>query len=128
MRELGGASFPRTPDVNNYAADLRRRPDALAEDRGRHRRPRAGAEHRRLRRVRQNRDLNCAPQFVDPQMDRSTPDAQAKSPGLRVIETNEKGIVVDGVKAIGTGTAFADWIHIGVFFRPGIPGDQIIFA
>jgi 3,5,6-trichloropyridin-2-ol/2,4,6-trichlorophenol monooxygenase len=36
--------------------------------------------------------------------------------------------VVDGVKAIGTGVAFADWIHIGVFFRPGIPGDQVIFA
>ena len=36
--------------------------------------------------------------------------------------------MVDGVKAIGTGTAFGDWIHIGVFFRPGIPAEQIIFA
>ena len=61
-------------------------------------------------------------------MDRSEPDAQARSPALRVVETNDKGIVVDGVKAIGTGTAFGDWIHIGVFFRPGIPADQIIFA
>ena len=26
------------------------------------------------------------------------------------------------------GTAFGDWIHIGVFFRPGIPAEQIIFA
>ena len=58
-------------------------------------------------------------------MDRSSPDAQAKSPGLRIVEKNERGIVVDGVKAIGTGVAFADWIHIGVFYRPGIPGDPL---
>src|SRR5712691_7318808 len=70
----------------------------------------------------------CTPQFVDPQADRSTTEAQARSPALRVVETNDKGIVVDGVKAIGTGTAFGDWIHIGVFFRPGIPAEQIIFA
>ena len=69
-----------------------------------------------------NHDLNCTPQFVDPQADRSTTEAQAKSPALRVVETNDEGIVVDGVKAIGTGTAFGDWIHIGVFFRPGYPG------
>ena len=75
-----------------------------------------------------NNDLNCTPQFVDPQADRSSADAQAKSPALRVVETNDKGIIVDGVKAIGTGTAFGDWIHIGVFFRPGIPAEQIIFA
>src|SRR3546814_11439068 len=35
---------------------------------------------------------------------------------------------VRGVKAIGTGTPFADYIHVGVFFRPGIVSEQIIYA
>jgi 3,5,6-trichloropyridin-2-ol/2,4,6-trichlorophenol monooxygenase len=36
--------------------------------------------------------------------------------------------VVHGVKAIGTGSAFADFLHLGVFFRPGAKGDQIIYG
>lgn len=128
MRELG-TSFPRMPDTNvypllTYIDDPQPWEDAAI-----------GAEGRGLARnivdffkfAREN-DLNCTPQFVDPQADRSTTDAQARSPALRIVETNDKGIVVNGVKAIGTGTAFGDWIHIGVFFRPGIPAEQIIFA
>src|SRR3546814_10850674 len=42
--------------------------------------------------------------------------------------TRADGIVVRGVKAIGTGTPFADDIHVGVFFRPGIVSEQIIYA
>jgi 4-hydroxyphenylacetate 3-monooxygenase/chlorophenol-4-monooxygenase component 2 len=130
MRELAGASFPRTPDVNNYVLTTYLddpepwETHTLGEGVGK-----VKAENiLNFVRFAREHDFNCAPQFVDPQMDRSSPDAQQKSPGLRVTEYNEKGIVVNGVKAIGTGVAFADWIHIGVFFRPGIPGDQIIFA
>ena len=35
-----------------------------------------------------------------------------------MVATNDEGIVVDGVKAIGTGSAFGDFLHLGVFFRP----------
>jgi len=129
MRELAGASFPRSPDVNNYVlTTYMDDPEPWQEQA-------IGAEGQPLAhnlveffKFAREHDFNCAPQFVDPQMDRSSPDAQARSPGLRIIEKNERGIVVDGVKAIGTGVAFADWIHIGVFFRPGIPGDQVIYA
>jgi aromatic ring hydroxylase len=44
------------------------------------------------------------------------------------VETNDEDIVVRGVKAIGTGTAFPDFIHIGLFYRPGSPGEQVIFG
>ncbi|WP_326540425.1 4-hydroxyphenylacetate 3-hydroxylase family protein [Pseudorhodoferax sp.] len=129
MREMAGASFPRTPDVNNYVLTtyIDDPEPWQAQAIGAEERPLAKNIVRFVEFARQN-DFNCAPQFVDPQMDRSSPDAQQKSPGLRIVEKNAEGIVVDGVKAIGTGVAFADWIHIGVFFRPGIPGEQIIFA
>ena len=63
-------------------------------------------------------DLVVAPHFVDPQADRSDPGAHATSPALRIVETTDEGILVNGVKAIGTGSAFADFLHMGVFFRP----------
>jgi 3,5,6-trichloropyridin-2-ol/2,4,6-trichlorophenol monooxygenase len=129
MRELAGASFPRTPDVNNYVLMT------YADDPTPWEAQAIGAEGKNLAKNivefvkhAKDNDLNCAPQFVDPQMDRSGPEAQAKSPGLRLVKTDERGITVTGVKAIGTGVPFADWIHIGVFYRPGIPGEQIIFA
>ncbi|MGY4622894.1 4-hydroxyphenylacetate 3-hydroxylase family protein [Bradyrhizobium sp. USDA 4486] len=129
MREIGGTSYPRLPDTNNYPLLTYVDDPQPWEDAS------IGAEGRGLAKnavdffkfAREN-DLNCTPQFVDPQADRSTPDAQAKSPALRIVENNDEGIIVDGVKAIGTGTAFGDWIHIGVFFRPGIPAEQIIYA
>ena len=73
-------------------------------------------------------DLVVAPHFVDPQADRSDPGAHAVSPALRIVATNDDGIVVNGVKAIGTATPFADFLHLGVFFRPGAKGDQIIYG
>ena len=63
-----------------------------------------------------------------PAGDRSNADAHGNSPALRVVATNDEGIVVNGVKAIGTGSAFADFLHLGVFFRPGAKGDQIIYG
>ena len=73
-------------------------------------------------------DLVVAPHFVDPQADRSDPNAHANSPALRIVRTNDEGIVVNGVKAIGTASAFGDFLHLGVFFRPGAKGDQIIYG
>src|SRR3546814_207831 len=80
-----------------------------------------------LKRMREE-DLNCPLNFVDPQTDRSNPDAQAKSANLRVVNKTDEGIFVTGVKSVGTGIAFGDYMHIGCFFRPGIPGEQVIFA
>jgi 3,5,6-trichloropyridin-2-ol/2,4,6-trichlorophenol monooxygenase len=128
MRELG-TSFPRLPDTNNYPLLT------YVDDPQPWAKSAVGAEGRGLEKniveffeFARDNDLNCTPHFVDPQTDRSSIEAQARSPALRVAEINDKGIVVDGVKAIGTGAAFGDWIHIGVFFRPGIPAEQIIFA
>jgi 4-hydroxyphenylacetate 3-monooxygenase/chlorophenol-4-monooxygenase component 2 len=73
-------------------------------------------------------DLVCAPHFIDPQVDRSDASAHGTSPALRVVATNDEGIIVNGVKAIGTGSAFADFLHLGVFFRPGAKGDQVIYG
>ena len=73
-------------------------------------------------------DLVVAPHFVDPQADRSDPNAHANSPALRIVSTNDEGILVNGVKAIGTASAFGDFLHLGVFFRPGAKGDQIIYG
>ena len=56
-------------------------------------------------------DLVVAPHFVDPQADRSDPNAHATSPALRIVSTNDEGIVVNGVKAIGTASAFGDFLH-----------------
>jgi aromatic ring hydroxylase len=129
MREMAGASFPRSPDVNNYVLQTYLDDPTPWETQS------IGADgHIKAKNIvnfvnfAKDNDFNCAPQFVDPQMDRSNPEAQARSPGLRIVEQNDEGLVVNGIKAIGTGVAFADWIHIGVFFRPGIPGEQVIFA
>jgi aromatic ring hydroxylase len=73
-------------------------------------------------------DINTGPLFVDPQTDRGREEAQAEGPALRVVSSDDDGIIVNGVKAIGTATAFSDVIHVGVFFRPGIVAEQIIFA
>src|SRR3546814_8477141 len=45
-----------------------------------------------------------------------------------VVNKTDEGIFVTGVKSVGTGIAFGDYMHIGCFFRPGIPGEQVIFA
>ena len=63
-----------------------------------------------------------APHFVDPQADRSDPNAHANSPALRIVSANDEGIVVNGVKAIGTASAFGDFLHrAGVVAPPPYP-------
>jgi 3,5,6-trichloropyridin-2-ol/2,4,6-trichlorophenol monooxygenase len=76
MRELGGTSFPRMPDTNNYTLLTYVDDPQPWEDAA------IGAEGRGLAQnivnffeFARNNDLNCTPQFVDPQADRSTTDA-----------------------------------------------------
>ncbi|GAA4691443.1 4-hydroxyphenylacetate 3-monooxygenase, oxygenase component [Pseudonocardia yuanmonensis] len=129
IRLLGAGSAPRSPDVNNsvlrtYVDD----PTPWSEQS-------IGTEGRDLtvgildfvEQVKEG-DLNAAIAFVDPQTDRSRESAQAESPALRVVSKNNDGIVVTGVKAIATGAVFCDVLNVGVFYRPGIPEEQIIFA
>jgi aromatic ring hydroxylase len=129
IRELGGGAAPRTPDVNNYPLlTYKDDPVPWSEQS-------VGTDGRDLTAgilefwdLMVEGDLNAAPAFVDPQADRSRDSAQAESPALRLVESREDGIVVRGVKSISTGAPFADYIHIGVFFRPGIPSEQIIYG
>ncbi|MGE0220814.1 4-hydroxyphenylacetate 3-hydroxylase family protein [Mycolicibacterium sp.] len=129
IKEMGGGAAPRTPDVNNYVLTTYVDDPHPWSDQSRG----TGGRDltvgiREFYELVKEGDLNATPAFVDPQTDRSRESAQAESPALRVVETRDDGIVVRGVKAIGTGTPFADWIHIGVFFRPGIAAEQIIFG
>ena len=48
-------------------------------------------------------------------------------PNCRVVEKREDGIVINGVKAVATVPAFADWLMVGVFWRPGMPSDQVMY-
>lgn len=129
MKLFVAGSMPRTPDSQNYMLFTYIDDPQPWEDAS------IGADGRDLARnivefwdYAKANDLVVAPHFVDPQADRSSPDAHAASPALRITETTERGIVVNGVKAIGTASPFADWIHLGVFFRPGAKGDQIIYG
>jgi 3,5,6-trichloropyridin-2-ol/2,4,6-trichlorophenol monooxygenase len=72
-------------------------------------------------------NLNVAPAVIDPPVDRSRPEAEAESPNCRIVEQRSDGIVIKGVKAVATGSAFADWLMIGVFWRPGMPNDQVMY-
>jgi aromatic ring hydroxylase len=129
IRELDAGAAPRTPDVNNYVL-LTYIDDPVPwseQSQGTGGRDLTVGIRDFWDLVRAE-DLNAAPAFVDPQTDRSRESAQAESPALRVVETREDGIVVQGIKAIATGTPFADYVHFGVFFRPGIPSEQIIFG
>jgi aromatic ring hydroxylase len=72
-------------------------------------------------------NLNVAPAVIDPPVDRSRPEAEAESPNCRIVEERADGIVIHGVKAVATASAFSDWLMIGVFWRPGMPNDQVMY-
>jgi len=129
MRHFVAASMPRTPDAQNYMLvtyiddpDPWERSSIGAEGRG------LADNIRNFWHHAMDNDLVVAPHFVDPQADRSDPNAHATSPALRIVATSDEGIVLNGVKAIGTASAFADFLHLGVFFRPGAKGDQVIYG
>jgi 4-hydroxyphenylacetate 3-monooxygenase/chlorophenol-4-monooxygenase component 2 len=129
MKHFVAASCPRTPDSQNYMLVT------YIDDPEPWEKASIGAEGRGLadnirnfwRQAVEN-DLVVAPHFVDPQADRADPNAHANSPALRIVATNDEGIVVNGLKAIGTASAFSDFLHLGVFYRPGAKGDQIIYG
>nr|WP_279617358.1 4-hydroxyphenylacetate 3-hydroxylase N-terminal domain-containing protein [Streptomyces bungoensis] len=129
QRELGDGAIPRTPDVNNYVLLT------YVDDPEPWSSQPVGTDGRDLTggildfwNVMPDGDLNATPAFVDPQADRSRDSARVISPALPVVATSDEGIAVRGVKSISTGAAFGDWIHIGVFYRPGIVSEQIIYG
>ena len=128
LRELADI-IGRLPDANNYTLLTYKDDPEPWEKQS------IGTEGRNLAqnirdflKLAEDKDLNCPLNFVDPQADRSSPDARARSPNLRVVSKNQSEIIVEGVKAVATGLHTADYIHIGCFYRPGIPGQQVIFA
>ena len=64
-------------------------------------------------------NLNVAPAVIDPPVDRSRPEAEAESPNCRIVEYRKDGIVINGVKAVATVSAFADWLMVGCVLAPG---------
>ena len=129
MKHFVAASMPRTPDSQNYMLVT------YIDDPEPWEKASIGADgHGLVQNIRDfwqfamDNDLVVAPHFVDPQADRSDPNAHANSPALRIVKTTDEGIIVNGVKAIGTATPFGDYLHLGVFFRPGAKGDQIIYG
>jgi aromatic ring hydroxylase len=128
MREVGGTSFSRMPDSSNavlltYVDD----PEVWeAQSIGTEGRPLA-QNIRDKWAFFADEDIYTAALFIDPQTDRSD-DGSGPSPALTIVDQNDEGIVVRGVKPVGTSAAFAQWLHLGVFFRPGLPADQVIFG
>jgi aromatic ring hydroxylase len=112
MKHFVAASCPRTPDSQNYMLVT------YIDDPGPWEKAAIGADGRGLAdnirnfwQFAMDNDLVVAPHFVDPQADRSDPNAHATSPALRIVSSNDEGIIVRGVKAIGTATPFADYLH-----------------
>jgi aromatic ring hydroxylase len=129
LRNLGAGAAPRSPDVNNsvfrtYIDDPQPWSDQSVGTEGRDLVPGILDFYEVLR----DGDLNAAIAFVDPQTDRSRESAQAESPNVRVVSSDEDGIVVTGVKSVATGAVFADYINLGTFYKPGITSEQIVFA
>ncbi|MEV7992098.1 4-hydroxyphenylacetate 3-hydroxylase N-terminal domain-containing protein [Streptomyces sp. NPDC086077] len=129
VRELDGGSTGRTPCANNYGLVTYEEDPQPWSDQS------VGTDGRDLTvgireflDLAKEGDLNCAFAFIDPQLDRSKESSAKNSPALRIVETREDGIVVAGVKAVSTGTPFADYIHLGVFYRPGIQSEQVIYG
>lgn len=129
IKALGGGSSPRTPAANNvglvtYEDDPQPWSDTSVGTDGRD----LTVGTRDFLDFVKAGDLNVCFAFNDVQLDRSKESSAQNSPTLRVVETREDGIVVRGVKAVSTGTPFADWIHIGTFFRPGILPEQVLYG
>ena len=72
-------------------------------------------------------DRLTVPVFIDSQPDRSREDAFKTSPDLRIVGQDEEGIIVNGVKAVSTGAIFAEWLLVGLFYRPGVISEQCLF-
>ncbi len=91
MKQFVAASCPRTPDSQNYMLVT------YIDDPEPWEKASVGAEGRGLAdnirnfwRYAMDHDLVVAPHFVDPQADRSDPNAHATSPALRIVSTSEE--------------------------------------
>ncbi len=129
IKKLGAGSTPRTPAANNYclltyADDPQPWSDQSIGTDGRD----LTVGIREFYQMVSDNDYNCALAFIDPQVDRSKDRTQVDSPALRIVSTNDEGIIVRGVKAVATGVPFADFLHMGVFVRPGMPGEEVIYG
>lgn len=129
LREIGYGQFGRTPDVNNlvYLTYIDH-PEPWAEQsldvpEGKIKPENLVNFWNRIR----DENLNVAPAVIDAQPNRSKPEAYHESPDLRCVEKNDEGIVVRGLKAVATGSIFGDWLAVGVFYRPGMEPDQIMY-
>lgn len=128
VREIGWGQYGRTPDANTlvymtYIDD----PNPWAEQS-------VGTEGKVVPENLVNfwnhikeRDLNVAPCVIDAQPNRARADTYRESPDLRVVERNDDGIVVRGLKAVGTGVLWGDRVAVGNMYRPGMEPDQIAF-
>jgi len=90
MRHFVAASMPRTPDSQNYMLvtyiddpDPWEKASIGAEGRG------LADNIRNFWQYAMDNDLVVAPHFVDPQADRSDPNAHANSPALRILSTSD---------------------------------------
>ena len=127
-RMIGRSMFGRLPDVNNgvfltYIDD----PQPWEDNTVGYASKGFADNIRRFWAKMVDENLNVAPAVIDPPVDRSRPEAEAESPNCRVVEKREDGIVINGVKAVATVSAFADWLMVGVFWRPGMPSDQVMY-
>lgn len=127
-RKIGAGQFGRLPDTSNAVMVT------LIDDPEPWEKNSVGAEGRGLadnirrfwQEAKQN-NWNIAPIFIDSQPDRSREDAFKHSPDLKMVGSDDEGIIVHGVKAVSTGAIFSDWFLIGLFFRPGILPEQVLF-
>lgn len=128
VREIGFGQFGRTPDANaTISITFIDDPDPWTEHS-------VGTEGKVVSEnlinywnLMKAGDLNVPPAVIDSQPNRSEQAAYHESPDLRVIERNDAGIVVRGVKAVATGVVWGDRLLVGVYYRPGMEPDQIAF-
>ena len=128
FRLIGRGMFGRLPDVNNgvfltYIDD----PSPWEDNTVGYPSKGFADNIRRFWTKMVDENLNVAPAVIDPPVDRSRPEAEAESPNCRVVEYREDGVVISGVKAVATVSAFADWLMVGVFWRPGMPSEQVMY-
>ncbi len=130
MKHFVAASMPRTPDSQNYMLvtyiddpEPWEKASIGAEGRG------LAEQHPQFLAVRDGQRSGRRAAFRR-SAGRSLRSQCARELRRRCASSRPttKAFVVNGVKAIGTASAFADFLHLGVFFRPGAKGDQIIYG
>ena len=127
-RKIGYAQYGRLPDTSTSVLFT------LIDDPGPWETASVGADGRGLadniRRywaAAKAADRLTVPVFIDSQPDRSREDAFKTSPDLRLVSSDDEGITVNGIKAVSTGAIFAEWLLVGLFYRPGMTSEQVLY-